>query len=306
MPVSITSDLPSIRALTVGLKTVFNEQYVASMAQGVRNEIATEVPSSAESEDYAWLGGVPGVREWLGERQFKDISGYSYTLKNKRWENSIEVPRPDLERDRYGLIKTRIQDLAVRAAQYQDQLVMETLAAGFASLCFDGQYFFDTDHASGSSGTQSNKGTSALSVSSLLAARLAMMKFKDDTGRVMGIVPDTLVVPPDLLDTAEEISISEYAVYTETDKTDMRKNILKGKFRVIGSAYLTDTNDWFLLATKGIMKPLIFQLEKPVELESLQEGSDVTFLRDAYQFGTNARYNAGYGLWQLAYGASVT
>ena len=304
MPLVTTSDLP-LRALYTGLNVAFQEQYTAALEQGARTRVATEVPSNAESEDYAFLGAVPGVREFLGERQFRDLAGYSYNIKNKEWENSIAVKRADIEHDKLGLIRMRVQDMAVRAAQYQDQLTFETLANGFSQTCYDGQYFFDTDHA-GSSGNQSNKGTSALSAASLQAAITAMMKFEDDQGNVLGVAPDTLVVPPDLKWTAMELLNSTYNVNTASSNTPMMTNVLQGALDLVVSPYLKDTNNWYVLCTRGVMKPLIYQMDTPVEFKALENNSEVEFMRAQYLYGTYARYNVGYGLWQFAYGSQVS
>lgn len=32
----------------------------------------------------------------------------------------------------------------------------------------------------------------------------------------------------------------------------------------------------------------------------------IMFFQDEYLYGVNARYNTGYGLWQLAYGSTGT
>lgn len=46
------------------------------------------------------------------------------------------------------------------AKQHPDILIAALLAAGFATACYDGQYFFDDDHPVGTS-TQSNDGAGA-------------------------------------------------------------------------------------------------------------------------------------------------
>ena len=42
---------------------------------------------------------------------------------------------------------TRYTPLATEAMYHPDQLFFEALVAGESTACFDGQYFFDTDHA---------------------------------------------------------------------------------------------------------------------------------------------------------------
>jgi len=294
----VKSDIPKL--LEAGLRAVFFEAYEA--APGDWERIATVVPSEHDTEKYAWLGSVPKMREFKDERVPAGLLPHDYSIKNRTWEASIAVERAALEDDQYGQIKLRVQELAQEAKRHQDELVFSLLKDGFTSLCYDGQYFFDTDHAEGDSGTQSNRGTSALSASSLQAAFTAMMKFKDDKGKPMGIIPDALVVPPDLKWTAMELLESVYAPDTAAGKTEMRKNVLSGALDMIVSPYLSDSNDWLLLCTKRVVKPIIFQSRVPVEFAALEANSENGFMRDEYVYGVRARYNVGYGLWQLAYG----
>ena len=294
----VKSDIP--RLLEAGLRAVFFDAYEAAPVSW--EQIATVVPSEQDTEKYAWLGAVPKMREFKDERLPAGLLEHDYSIKNKTWEASIAVERAALEDDLYGQIKLRVQSLADEARRHQDELVFGLMKDGFASLCYDGQYFFDTDHSEGDSGTQSNKGTSALSAAALQAAFTAMMKFKDDKGKPMGIIPDTLVVPADLKWTAMEMLESVYAPDTAANKTDMRRNVLSGALSLVVSPYLTDTNDWFLLCTKRIVKPVIFQSRTPIEFSALEGNSENGFMRDQYVYGVRARYNVGYGLWQMAYG----
>ncbi|MCL6519026.1 MAG: Mu-like prophage major head subunit gpT family protein [Armatimonadetes bacterium] len=246
------------------------------------------------------------MREFKDERVPAGLLEHDYSIKNKTWEASIAVDRAALEDDQYGQIRLRIQGLADEARRHQEELVFGLLRDGFNTLCYDGQFFFDTDHSDGESGTQSNKGTSALSAASLQAAFTTMMKFKDDQGKPMGIIPDTLVVSPDLKWTAMELFWSIYAPDSEVGKTEARKNVLKGALDLIVSPYLTDSNDWFLLCTKRVVKPVIFQSRIPIEFAALEANSENGFMRDRYVYGVRARYNVGFGLWQLAYGSQVS
>jgi len=122
--------------------------------------VAMQVPSTGRSVDYKWLGNFPMMREWLGDRVIKDLSAYHYEITNKDYESTIEVDRNDIEDDQIGVYTPMIQGLAQAAKEHPDYLVFALLAAGFTTTCFDGQYFFDTDHPVGAS-TQSNYGGGA-------------------------------------------------------------------------------------------------------------------------------------------------
>lgn len=300
----VKSDTP--RLLEAGLKTVFFEAYDAFLGDWER--IATIVPSEQDTETYAWLGSVPRMREFKDERLPAGLLEHDYTIKNKTWESSIAVERAAIEDDLYGQIKLRVQGLAREAKRHIDELVFTLLSGGFSSTCYDGQYFFDTDHSEGDSGTQSNKGTDPLAAESLQAAITAMMKFKDDRGKPLGIVPDLLVVPPDLQWTAMELLNSSFypeLIAESAGEQKLASNVLKGRLDLAVSPYLTDTDNWFLLSTKGLVRPIIFQSRVPVEFSALEGASEAGFIRDQYLYGVRARYNVGFGLWQTAYGSQV-
>jgi phage major head subunit gpT-like protein len=126
--------------------------YNVAFKQGLGNakplwpSIATQVPSSTKENHYAWLGQFPKLREWLGDRVVKSMEAYDYSIKNKKFESTVGVPRDDIEDDTYGVYTPLMKEMGVAAAMHPDELVWALLAAGITTPCYDGQYFFDTDH----------------------------------------------------------------------------------------------------------------------------------------------------------------
>ncbi|MFW1504017.1 Mu-like prophage major head subunit gpT family protein, partial [Vibrio parahaemolyticus] len=55
--------------------------------------IATEVPSSGAQNFYGWLKDLPGIVEWVGDRQLADLGKHGYSIVNKTWESSISISR---------------------------------------------------------------------------------------------------------------------------------------------------------------------------------------------------------------------
>jgi phage major head subunit gpT-like protein len=124
------------------------------------NKVATRVPSTTGAEDYGWLGDIPGMREWVGDRHIHNLQQHDYSIKNKKFELTVGVPREKVEDDQYGVYSPMMEMLGQSAGEHPDQLVFDLLASGFATECYDGQYFFDTDHpviqADGSTASVSN------------------------------------------------------------------------------------------------------------------------------------------------------
>jgi len=110
---------------------------------------AMKTTSSTGREAYGWLAQFPGMREWVGDRVIKNLVANGYIIENKDFESTISVPRNSIEDDQYGLFSPMFEEMGRAAAENPDHLIFDFLAAGWTSLCYDGQYFFDTDHPVG-------------------------------------------------------------------------------------------------------------------------------------------------------------
>jgi len=61
---------------------------------------------------------------------------------------------------------------------------------------------------------------------------------------------------------------------------------------------------WYLLDCSQAIKPLIWQEREPYTFEQqTSPGDDAVFNNNEFVYGVRARVNAGYGLWQLAFGS---
>lgn len=306
------SDIPNL--LLSGIRDLFFETYNGVRAQANWAPLVMTVDSNKDMESYAWLGQIPSMQEWISERVIKSMNESKYTLTNKLWESTLGVDRTAIEDDMYGQIRIKVRSLAEEAARHTEQLIFDTIKSGGGAtygLCYDGQYFFDSDHANtGAEYTtsQSNTGSTALSSAAVQAAIKAMRKVKDDRGVPMGINPTHLVVPPDLEFTALEIlnSVLNPDATAATYAANTKANVLAGRLQLIVSPYLTDTTDWFLFDCSRSIKPIILQTRTAAEIEALESGSTGGFMRDQYLYGVRERKAVGYGLWQLAYGSIVT
>lgn len=182
----------SLRGIYVGFNTLFNRAF-----EGVTplyTQIATTTPSTTDSETYAWLGDIPGMREWIGDREIQNLSASDYTIKNKDFELTVGVDRNAIEDDKIGLYNPSVEMLGESAAAHPDELIFSLLAGGFSEKCYDGQPFFSDAHKIGKK-TVTNKSTAKLTKDSYAAARASMMGLTNSKGRALNLVPNLLVVP---------------------------------------------------------------------------------------------------------------
>lgn len=297
----VTSDF--LAGMFTNFRVIWENAFLAAALATNYEKYATVVPSDTDTETYSWLGTVPKMQEWIDKRHLQGLSAFNYSLRNKHFEVTIEVDRDTFEDDKYGQIRPRIAQLGMEAARYPAELAVNTLVAGGATPGYDAVNFFSATHTEDASGTQANTltgtGTTLAAIrADLVAARTAMRLFKDGAGRVMGLVGDTVLVPPALEDVFRQlIDTTIIALASGTQQS----NVLQGVVTVLVDPLLTDANDWFLLATSQEVKPLIFQTRKPPEFVALDNPrDDYVFHNRKFLYGVDARFNAGYGLWQMA------
>lgn len=118
------------------------------------SRFATEVPSSTSKNVYAWLGQFPKLREWIGDRVIQSLRADGYEISNKPFESTVSVPRPAIEDDQWNVYGPLMEAMGSSAGYFNDEELFALLNAGFSTKCFDGQYFFDTDHPVGMPGEE--------------------------------------------------------------------------------------------------------------------------------------------------------
>lgn len=223
----------NLDALFVNIRADYEAGVLA--ANPVKDRIAMTANSSTREETYGWLGNYNRLREWIGDKEVNNLVAHGFSIKNRTFENTVAVPREDIEDDLVGIYSGAFKLLGQDAALHPDELVFELLRDGAKQQCYDGQYFFDTDHP---------------------------------------LNPDK----------ASAGSVSNVDVTNPGDPIA-----------------------WALLDTSKVVKPFIFQKRKDYTfIRKDQDGDDNVFFRNEYIYGVEARVNAGYGLWQLAFGSNKT
>jgi len=134
----------SLLALATGFQAAFQQGFGGVQSQW--NLVAMETPSTTSEETYGWMKDIPGIREWIGPRVVHNLEAASYSIRNKSWELTIGVDRDAIEDDRFGVYTPMFSEMGRQTAEFPDTQVFPLLNAGFSKTCYDGQYFFDTDH----------------------------------------------------------------------------------------------------------------------------------------------------------------
>ncbi|WP_273456387.1 Mu-like prophage major head subunit gpT family protein [Nevskia ramosa] len=214
--------------LNAGFSAAFREGFGSVKPQW--NSVAMLATSKGSSNTYGWLGKFPGFREWAGDRVVNSMKAHGYSIVNKAFEATMGVGRDEIEDDLTDTYGTLFREAGVTASLFPDKLVFGAVNAAASSLCYDGQFFFDTDHP----------------------------------------------VYPNVDGTGTAVSVANF---------------------VAGS-----NPTWYLLDLSRSLKPFILQERKKAAFTAMDRPDDESvFVRKEFRYGIDGRWNAGYGLWQLAY-----
>ena len=266
------------------------------------DRVAMEAPSSAASNNYKWLGKMPRMRKWTGDRQIQALAAYGYTLVNENYEDTVAVDRNDIEDDQLGVYSPVIPALGEEAMNHRDYLLWGAVEKGFTANGYDNVPFFSALHPNaankpaGIAKTQSNVGTAKLTSASFNDAYAQQAQMTDEMGRPLGVIPDLLVHGPALREQAMLITKAEVIQQTS--------NINRGVVEPLMVPWLSNSTAWYLLCTKRRVKPFIVQIRRQPEFVALQNPTDASvYERREFKYGVDDRKNVGYGLWQFAWGS---
>lgn len=288
-------------------------------------DLSAYFTSDQGSEEYKWLGQAPTMREWKGGRQEKGVRENGLTIKNVKYESTLGIDGDDFRRDKTGQIQVRINEQADRAASHWAGLLSTLVLNGASTVCYDGEYFFDTDHKEGLNTTNQSNSISVDiseeavahhgSVSNpsveemrnvILKGIQAILGFKDDQNEPMNenarmfrvMCPTSLwtqcmgaVGLPTLGGGATNLlaSLDGFSIGVE-----------------VNPRLSSWTDKVAIFRADGSVKPFIRQEEYDPEPMMLDESSEYYKLNDKLLFGLKASRGVGYGYWQHAILTTMT
>ena len=272
----------------------------------VVNTLVYRTTSTTRIEPYAAPSQLPGMRKELAvgqPLQVDMLTNKSIEVANTASSGGIRVNTDDVADDVTGQIGEQARKLGT-AAQYDFyKAVIDTLVdtgASSPATGFDGKALIADDHprdlTGAGSGTNDNKGTTALSADSFQTGVTAMMNFQDAEGRkpwniAMRLV---LIVPPALKKTAQEIVDAALIGGGNT-------NVQQGSARLLVVPELVETDHWWIVNEAG-GKPILMQVRQTPRMDE-----DRTKLVSENALIYRARYRGAVAPWDYTgiYGGIV-
>jgi phage major head subunit gpT-like protein len=314
----------------LGSRAIIGRFYstLAAMTPGWVNLIGFEQRSDQESETYKWLGQIPALREWVGGRHAKGFTENGLTVINKEFEATLEVLKREMRRDKTGQLMIRVSEMARRAATHDASLISTLINNGGTGVCYDGEFFFDTDHKEGKNTTnQSNSlsiDISALAVTNhgsttapsvgearecITQAIAAQLAFKDNENEPMNEDARSFLVmtPTTGIWSACRAAVGLPMVDSgEANVLVAIQNVDGYSISVAMNPRLTATDAFYVFRTDAFVKPFIIQKEIDLEMSAIAEGSELEFNENKHRYGVYKSGNCAYGMWQQAVKVTMT
>lgn len=214
------------------------------------------------------------------------------------------ITREAVEDDLYSMQgKRKSRGLAFSLRQTKETVVANMYNRAFNSSYVggDGVELLSTAHPNFAGGTWANKPSTDVDLSEpgLEQACIDIMKYTNDRGLKISAMPQTLVIPVDLVFEAERILKTPGRVGTADN--DINALYTMGKFPggVKVNHYLTDTNAWFLRVNAGNTEGL-----KMLQRRAMEFGIDNDFETENAKFKATERYAVGWTDPRALYGSS--
>jgi phage major head subunit gpT-like protein len=241
-----------------------------------------------------WGGQVPMMRKLIGDVQFDKLDVFNWEVGIDKYAAGIEISRDDFEDDNLGWVSPYIAGLGVEARQHPGREIIKLLENGNNALCYDGQFFFDSDHRDGDGPIQSNLIAGPLNEANLQLMRQTMARLKDMKGRPAPRRRTHIGVPPELTQVAKKLVVAEYGA-------NGASNVEKGAVSVIEIPHLVSPSAWYGFDLSTPFRPfMLFWRAKPEYSAQDSLTDEQAFLREIFRYKVRSRVGFGYGLWQFA------
>lgn len=289
--------------LEPGLRSVFMQQMNEVVGQDMIPVLFNVQSSAKASEEMLGVGGMGDVPEYKGAIEYDEFEQlYKTTFTHTEYAKGIDVERKLIDDDLYNVINQRTSLLGMSfgrtrqkhaASVFNNAFSSSYVGADAVSLCNASHPYSPTD-----SSTQSNAGSTALSYDSIISTRKTMREFVDNRGELLGIQPDTLLVPPELEDTAWTIVNS----MNQPGTANNDGNYVRSQgWKVYVWDYLSDANNWFMLDSR--MAKVHNHWFNRVMPEFAVDPTSTYDLKARYR--GYMRYSYGWSDWAWIYGHEV-
>ena len=286
------------KELLPGLNAVFGMEYgEVNNEHEPLYEVENSDRSFEEEVLFTGFGTAPTKNE--GAAVVYDDAGESFTARytNETIALAFAITEEAMEDNLYDTFaKLRAKGLARAMANTKQVKAAKLYNEGFTTAQGDGVSLFNASHPTVGDGNQSNVGTAAaISEASLESAVIAIQKFKDDRGILIGSSAVSLHVPIDLMFTADVLLNTPGIVGSADNDINSVRNLGVFPSGYFTNRRFTDTNAYFF-------KTDVPNGTKMFNRTPLQTKMEPDFDTGNLRFKARERYSFGVSDWRGWFG----
>lgn len=278
----------------------------------IRDKLFTVSNSEKVFEEYLQIGNIGNIGRHNGSIDYKSfIPGYNFKIEPAEFSGGVSAERKLVKDDKFGVIGGRVKKLAQAVGRSIDILAHNILTRAFSNtyeygFSEEGKPLCSSTHTTKTGVSTavgfSNYGTSQISKTAIDAARIVMMRFRDDRGNLVDVNPDMIICPITQARTSYESvgydprNGSKSSL--DPESANNKINIAMG-FDVLPLKRLDEvsTTAWYIVDGKKMKECLHWINKESPDYESMSDFDTKTYKSSVY-------YRLGYGWldWRFIYG----
>lgn len=232
---------------------IFNDKYnqLPDFIPLMYNNVGT---NGRNNMTWSEVGAFADFSEFSGQVSYDSpVQGFDTTSTPIEFTSGFQVERKLFDDDQYNIMDGKPSGLSKAASRTRQKHGARIWNNAFSVDSFfynqsEGVAMCANAHGTNAQNVDTSVGfdnlnTSALAATAVATNRIQMVKFRDDRGNRMSVMPDELLIPNDLYEVAFEIVSSMGKVDVATNN----RNVHEGQYKIIEWNYLTDTNNWFMM-----------------------------------------------------------
>lgn len=289
--------------LTAGLRIKFEEGRQEIDRASMRPRLFNVQTSDQAYEEFSEMHGVRDWFPYKGAIEYVEPEkGFTVRIEHQEYVQAVEYERRFLDDNRYREITNGVTMMGLSAARTREKHAASVFNNAFSTSYLGGDsapLAGDHPYSPLNAGVQANKGTTALSATSVATTMGLMRAMKSATGDHLNVSPDTLLVPP-ALEAAAYVALN--TPQAPGGSTNDLNYTASQRWNVVVWKYLEDTNDWFMIDSALMRRSLYWFDRVPVEFTVDPKSVYELKLRTRGYM----RYSFGWTDWRWIYGHEVT
>lgn len=296
--------------------------------QSILKEIFYTGDSNKYAEKFTTMTAMEGFKP-VGENGSHPIDGYregrSKVIEHMTWKDSFSVSREMIEDSNMINFRQRPQAFITAyhrgrenfGAQFLGESIKGNSSFKLGGFTFDttgadGKPLFATNHdALISGGNQCNCWSDSVSDDTIGAMETEMQNVKDDNGNLIGVTPDTILIPN--IHSLKKAVFAAIGADKDPDTANNGFNYQFGRWNIIVWSYLNQfitsgTSPWVMLDSKYNQDyaGLIWLDRKKLEVRSsIDEDTDANVWRGRSRFGVGLNDWRGFAVGGVASGNAL-